>query len=160
MGVSGHGSHPGQNWCDDVTGISVNIFSGIFTCLSYFNSSLPGVNFINILHTPFLYKSVLGSFSLVKVWLCNFLAQKYWHKNWLVKCWRNWLQAVKQSSKQNGSAVGGLTLLPRDVFTVQTTLASTKLTQNEGWFTFSHSHDKNIFRFPFWETFGDMLTKN
>ena len=41
-------------------------------------------------------------------------------------------QIAKQSSKQNGATSGGLTLLPRDVFTVQTTLASTKLTQNEG----------------------------
>jgi hypothetical protein len=41
-------------------------------------------------------------------------------------------QITKQSSKQNGASTGGLTLLPRDVFTVQTTLASTKLTQNEG----------------------------
>ena len=41
-------------------------------------------------------------------------------------------QTLKQSSKQNGGAIGGLTLLARDVFTVQTTLASTKLTQNEG----------------------------
>ena len=41
-------------------------------------------------------------------------------------------QTLKQSSKQNGGTTGGLTLLPRDVFTVQTTLASTKLTQNEG----------------------------
>jgi len=28
-----------------------------------------GVNFINILSMPFLYKSVLRSFSLVRVWL-------------------------------------------------------------------------------------------
>jgi hypothetical protein len=28
-----------------------------------------GVNFINILSTPFLYKSILRSFSLVTVWL-------------------------------------------------------------------------------------------
>jgi len=38
------------------------------------------VNFINILPANFLYKSALGSFFLVTVWLCNFLAQKYWQK--------------------------------------------------------------------------------
>jgi len=38
------------------------------------------VNFINILHKNFLYKSALRSFSLVTFWLCNFLAQKYWYK--------------------------------------------------------------------------------
>ncbi len=32
-----------------------------------------GVNFINSLCVPFLYESVLLSFSLVTVWLCNFL---------------------------------------------------------------------------------------
>jgi len=36
-----------------------------------------GVNFINILCTIFLYESVLRSFSLATIWLCNFLAQKY-----------------------------------------------------------------------------------
>jgi len=44
-------------------------------------SLLLGVNFINILCSNFLYKSALRSFSLVKFWLCNFLAQKYWRKN-------------------------------------------------------------------------------
>jgi hypothetical protein len=39
------------------------------------------VNFINILLEPFLYESVLRLFSLVTGWLCNFLAQKYWHKS-------------------------------------------------------------------------------
>ncbi len=28
-----------------------------------------------------LYESALQSFSLITVWLCIFLAQKYWHKN-------------------------------------------------------------------------------
>jgi len=37
----------------------------------------PGVNFINILLKPFLYKSALRSFFLITVWLCNFLAQEY-----------------------------------------------------------------------------------
>jgi len=35
-----------------------------------------GVNFINILHKTFSYKSILRSYSLISVWLCNF-----WHKN-------------------------------------------------------------------------------
>jgi len=37
------------------------------------------VNVINILRWPFLYKSVLHSFSLVTVWLCNYLEQEYWN---------------------------------------------------------------------------------
>jgi len=41
----------------------------------------PGVNFINILHAPFSYKSALHSFSIITVWLCNFLAQEYWRKS-------------------------------------------------------------------------------
>jgi len=40
-----------------------------------------GVNFTNILPTDFLYKSVLQSSSLHKVWLCKFLAEKYGRKN-------------------------------------------------------------------------------
>jgi len=36
-----------------------------------------GVNFINIIQVHFLYKSILHSFSLVTVWLCNFLATEY-----------------------------------------------------------------------------------
>jgi len=35
-----------------------------------------GVNFINILCVCFAYKSALHSFSLLKIWLCNF-----WQKN-------------------------------------------------------------------------------
>jgi len=35
-----------------------------------------GFNFINISQAPFSYKGVLHSFSLVTVWLCNFLAQE------------------------------------------------------------------------------------
>ncbi len=31
-----------------------------------------GVNFINISHMPFMYKSAFLSFSLITVWLCNF----------------------------------------------------------------------------------------
>jgi len=44
-------------------------------------STHPVVNFINILRTCFLYKSKLSSFSLVAVWLCNFLAPKYQQKS-------------------------------------------------------------------------------
>ena len=39
---------------------------------------------------------------------------------------------TRLAQKLNGGACGGLIPLPKDVFTVQTTLASTKLTQNEG----------------------------
>ncbi len=39
-----------------------------------------GVNFTIILCAPFSYKSVLCSFSLVTVWLCDFLAKEYQHK--------------------------------------------------------------------------------
>ncbi len=35
-----------------------------------------GVNFINILHATFSYKSVLCCVSLITVWLCNFLIQE------------------------------------------------------------------------------------
>jgi len=61
-----------------------------FKDLSYFNFlkrdrtlliNTPGVNFINILRPLFLYESILGSFSLVTVWLWNFLAKKYWRKS-------------------------------------------------------------------------------
>jgi len=39
-------------------------------------------NFVNILRAPFLYISLLHSFSIVTVWLLNFLAQKYWGKSY------------------------------------------------------------------------------
>jgi len=40
--------------------------------------SAPGVNFMNILHAPFLflYKNAFQSFSLSRVWFCDF-----WQKN-------------------------------------------------------------------------------
>jgi len=41
---------------------------------------LLSVNYINILLAPFLYESTLGSFSLVTVWLWNFLMPKYCRK--------------------------------------------------------------------------------
>ncbi len=41
---------------------------------------LLGVNFINVLHAPFLYKSAWRSFSLVKFWLLNF-----WHQIFVQK---------------------------------------------------------------------------
>ncbi len=44
-------------------------------------STHPVVNFINILRTCFSYKSKLSSFSLVAVWLCNFLASRYKQKS-------------------------------------------------------------------------------
>jgi len=40
------------------------------------NAILPGANFINILRAAFSYKSVLHSFYLLTVQLCNF-----WQKN-------------------------------------------------------------------------------
>ncbi len=48
---------------------------------SLFQQQSQGVNFINILLSTFLYKSVLRSFSLITVWLCNFLAQEYQEKS-------------------------------------------------------------------------------
>ncbi len=38
------------------------------------------VNFINILLVRLLCESALRNFSLITVWLCNFLVQKYWRK--------------------------------------------------------------------------------
>jgi len=46
----------------------------------------PGVNFINILLSPFSYESVLHSFSLVTVWLCNFFGARILAQKLLVKC--------------------------------------------------------------------------
>ena len=43
--------------------------------------SRAGFNFNNILHAAFSYESVCTAFSLVTVWLCNFLVPKYWHKS-------------------------------------------------------------------------------
>jgi len=40
-----------------------------------------GVKFINILLVPFSYQSILCSFSLITVWLCNFWAQEYLRKS-------------------------------------------------------------------------------
>jgi len=40
-------------------------------------------NCTNILRLPFLYKRALHSFSLVTVWLCNFLLQEYWRTSCL-----------------------------------------------------------------------------
>ncbi len=40
-----------------------------------------GVNFSNILHKPFLYESALKDFSLITVWLCNFLPKEYGRKS-------------------------------------------------------------------------------
>jgi len=48
----------------------------------------PGVNFINMLWAHFLYKSLLSSFSLLRIWLwTNFRTI-----NARVKCWWNWPQ--------------------------------------------------------------------
>jgi len=39
-----------------------------------------GVNFINILLSPFVFENNLQSFSLITVWLCNFLSKEYCRK--------------------------------------------------------------------------------
>jgi hypothetical protein len=56
----------------------------------FFSFDWPVSNFNNILHTPFSYKSVICSFSLVTVFFVIF-----WHRIWaqkqLVTCWWNWL---------------------------------------------------------------------
>jgi hypothetical protein len=50
--------------------MTVNLNSGCdFGCISNVTA---GVNFINMLRETFFYKSLFCSFSLVKVWLCNF----------------------------------------------------------------------------------------
>jgi len=41
----------------------------------------PEVSISSKFYATFLYESALHSFSLLKVWLCNFLAQEYVHKN-------------------------------------------------------------------------------
>jgi len=43
----------------------------------------PSVNFINILCSNFSYESAFCCFSLIKVWLCDFLAKEYWCKSCL-----------------------------------------------------------------------------
>jgi len=51
----------------------ITITTGVIFFPEFYNT---GVNFINILRKPFSYKSVLRSFSLVTVWLCNVLVGK------------------------------------------------------------------------------------
>jgi len=55
----------------------------------------------------FVHKSAFCNFSPITVWLCDFLAQKYWRKNigakilaqkLLLKCWWNWLQVSISST--------------------------------------------------------------
>jgi len=41
-----------------------------------------GVNLPNILRAAFSCKRVLRSFSLITVWLCNFLEKEYWRKSY------------------------------------------------------------------------------
>ncbi len=45
-----------------------------------------GVKFINILRVTFAYRSVLRSFSLLTVWLCNFFGTRIFVQKLLVKC--------------------------------------------------------------------------
>ncbi len=49
----------------------------------FFGKNFAGDNFTNILWVDFLSKSVLRSYSLLTVWLCNFLVQEYWRKSYL-----------------------------------------------------------------------------
>jgi len=51
------------------------------TCIDTRNTARVRCDFINILGAPFLYKSILHSFSLITVWLCTILAKEYWHKS-------------------------------------------------------------------------------
>jgi len=46
----------------------------------WFHLGFPGVNLINILRLPFLYKSALRSFSIVIVWLYKIFGAKAAHK--------------------------------------------------------------------------------
>jgi len=55
----------------------------------------PGVNFISILGAPFLYKSLLRSFSLVRFWLCNFMAQKFCRKSFWPSLFFSFFKLVK-----------------------------------------------------------------
>jgi len=48
--------------------------------------------FQHILSTPFLSSSALHSFSLITIWLRNFLSARILAQKLLVKCWWNWLQ--------------------------------------------------------------------
>jgi len=57
-------------------------------------TTIAGVNFTNISQAAFSNERVLHSFSLIKVWLCNFLAQKL-----LVNGWWNWPQKGDQDRK-------------------------------------------------------------
>jgi len=65
----------------------------------------PGVNFINILLDTFLYKSVFRSFSLIRVWFCNFFGKKIFSKELLIKCWWNWLKVSISSTSKNSSFI-------------------------------------------------------
>ncbi len=56
----------------------------------------PGVNFIKILREPFLYLSLLRSFSLVTCWLCSF-----WSKNINKKAARKMLMKLTPEFKQD-----------------------------------------------------------
>jgi len=54
----------------------VNFFALMGSARKTLVKLTPGVKLINILLTPFSYKRVFHSFSLITVWLYNF-----WHKN-------------------------------------------------------------------------------
>jgi len=59
-------------------------------CVHMTLMKLTGVNFINILCSPFLYKSASRSFSLVMFWLWQKYSKCFHTINVFVKCWWNW----------------------------------------------------------------------
>jgi len=76
----------------------MNCYSSVTILLSWITlflrpnveDSRPGVNFINLLHARFSYKSALRSFSLITFWQKKHFPMK----NARLKCWWNWLQKV------------------------------------------------------------------
>jgi len=49
----------------------------------------PGINFPNILRAAFSYGSVLHSFYVITVWVCNFLANGNWAQVYFRGPWKN-----------------------------------------------------------------------
>jgi len=64
--------------CSDFTKSTVRTTGSMCT-----SSQKPGDNFTNILRSDLVVNNFLRSFSLLTVWLCNFLAEEYWHKSCL-----------------------------------------------------------------------------
>jgi len=63
---------------------------------------IQGANFTNILRAAFLYESVLHIFSLITVWICNFLVKLYLQKSYLsnVVKWTKGCRRRYQSGRQ------------------------------------------------------------